>query len=110
MNLCFTYSLTQNGDVRDWKTYFDFIGVDACKPVFFSDGTIMRQVDTTTGALRLGTHTGKLKMGQVYSGGKSFVYSEIVSHFIFSLCFSKVKLKSNDCHHMCYIFFFYRKL
>ncbi|XP_063607172.1 cytosolic purine 5'-nucleotidase-like isoform X1 [Penaeus indicus] len=68
----------KNGDVRDWKTYFDFIGVDACKPVFFSDGTIMRQVDTTTGALRLGTHTGKLKMGQVYSGGSCDVFTELI--------------------------------
>lgn len=110
MNLCFTYSLTQNGDVRDWKTYFDFIGVDACKPVFFSDGTIMRQVDTTTGALRLGTHTGKLKLGQVYSGGKSFVYSEIVSHFILSLFFSELKLKSDGFHHILYFFSFCRKL
>ncbi|XP_037776347.1 cytosolic purine 5'-nucleotidase-like [Penaeus monodon] len=68
----------KNGDVRDWKTYFDFIGVDACKPVFFSDGTIMRQVDTTTGALRLGTHTGKLKLGQVYSGGSCDVFTELI--------------------------------
>ena len=30
----------------------------------------MRQVDPTTGALKLGTHTGELKAGQVYSGGK----------------------------------------
>ena len=55
--------------MRDWKTYFDYVGVDACKPVFFSDGTIMRQVDCESGALKLGTHTGKLRKGQVYSGG-----------------------------------------
>lgn len=59
----------QNGDVRDWKTYFDFIGVDAGKPAFFLGGTLLRQVDCTTGELRLGTHTGKLKQGQVCSGG-----------------------------------------
>ena len=44
--------------------------VDARKPTFFADGTIMRQVDPNTGALKLGTHTGELKQGQVYSGGK----------------------------------------
>ncbi|XP_045622921.1 cytosolic purine 5'-nucleotidase-like isoform X3 [Procambarus clarkii] len=68
----------KNGDVRDWKTFFDFIGVDAGKPGFFLDGTIMRQVDTTTGALKLGTHTGKLKQGQVYSGGSCDVFTELI--------------------------------
>ncbi|XP_066947175.1 cytosolic purine 5'-nucleotidase isoform X5 [Macrobrachium rosenbergii] len=68
----------KNGEVRDWKTYFDFIGVDACKPVYFSDGTIMRQVDCDTGALKLGTHTGKLRKGQVYSGGSCDVFTELM--------------------------------
>lgn len=50
---------------RDWKTYFDIIVVDAQKPLFFGEGTILRQVDTTTGALRIGTHIGPLQQGQV---------------------------------------------
>lgn len=54
---------------RDWKTYFDIIVVDACKPLFFGEGTILRQVDTRTGALRVGTHMGPLQKEQVYSGG-----------------------------------------
>ncbi|GLH12166.1 Cytosolic purine 5-nucleotidase isoform x3, partial [Gryllus bimaculatus] len=46
---------------RDWKTYFDIIVVDARKPLFFGEGTILRQVDTSTGALRVGTHMGPLQ-------------------------------------------------
>lgn len=53
---------------RDWKTYFDIIVVDARKPLFFGEGTILRQVDTSTGALRIGTHTGPLQAGQVSLG------------------------------------------
>lgn len=54
---------------RDWQTYFDIVVVDARKPLFFYEGTILRQVDTKTGALKMGTHIGPLLKGQVYSGG-----------------------------------------
>lgn len=54
---------------RDWQTYFDIVVVDARKPLFFSEGTILRRVDTKTGALKMGTHIGPLLKGQVYSGG-----------------------------------------
>lgn len=37
--------------------------VDARKPLFFGEGTILRQVDTRTGALKLGTHKGPLHTG-----------------------------------------------
>jgi len=50
---------------RNWKTYFDIIVVDARKPLFFGEGTILRQVDTSTGALKVGTHMGPLQDGQV---------------------------------------------
>jgi 5'-nucleotidase len=30
---------------RDWTTYFDYIVVDAKKPVFFMEGSILRQID-----------------------------------------------------------------
>lgn len=46
---------------RPWTTYFDIIVVDAKKPLFFGEGTILRQVDTTTGALRIGTHIGAFR-------------------------------------------------
>uniref|UniRef100_A0A6A7G9Q2 Cytosolic purine 5'-nucleotidase-like isoform X3 n=2 Tax=Hirondellea gigas TaxID=1518452 RepID=A0A6A7G9Q2_9CRUS len=76
-----TYILSfpdSKGEVRDWKTYFDAIVVDANKPSFFGDGSIMRQVDTDTGALKLGSHTGKFQPGQVYSGGSCDVFTQLV--------------------------------
>lgn len=64
---------------RNWKTYFDVIVVDARKPLFFGEGTILRQVDTTTGALRIGTHVGPLQQGQVYSGGSCDVFTSLIN-------------------------------
>ncbi|CAN8008723.1 unnamed protein product [Ixodes pacificus] len=63
---------------RSWESYFDYIVVDALKPLFFGEGTILRQVDTTTGALRIGSHIGPLQLGQVYSGGSCDVFTEFV--------------------------------
>jgi 5'-nucleotidase len=65
-------------DKKDWKEYFDYILVDARKPVFFSGGTTLRQVDTETGALRIGIHVGPLTPGQVYSGGSSDVFTTLI--------------------------------
>lgn len=31
---------------RPWQSYFDLILVDARKPLFFGEGTVLRQVDT----------------------------------------------------------------
>ena len=58
-----------DSDSRSWKSYFDYIVVDACKPLFFAAGTILRQVDEKTGSLKLGSHTGRLEKHCVYSGG-----------------------------------------
>lgn len=67
--------------------------VDTKKPLFFAEGTVLRQVDTVgrasvskdtcgeepfadvflmqnTGKLRVGTYTGDLQHGTVYSGGE----------------------------------------
>lgn len=66
--ICLSF-LQANEPHRDWQTYFDIVVVDARKPLFFSEGTILRQVDTKTGALKMGTHIGPLLKGQVYSGG-----------------------------------------
>lgn len=33
---------------RPWQSYFDLILVDARKPVFFGEGTVLRQVDTVS--------------------------------------------------------------
>lgn len=63
---------------RNWKTYFDIIVVDARKPLFFAEGTLLRQVDTTTGALRVGIHTGPLQKEHVYSGGSCDVFTKFI--------------------------------
>lgn len=68
--------------------------MDTKKPLFFAEGTVLRQVDTVwrasfvedmrgeqpfvdvflmqnTGKLRIGTYTGDLQHGTVYSGGEA---------------------------------------
>ncbi|NXE57700.1 5NTC nucleotidase, partial [Casuarius casuarius] len=56
---------------RPWRSYFDLIVVDTRKPLFFAEGTVLRQVNTDTGKLRMGTYTGPLQHCAVYSGGSS---------------------------------------
>ncbi|XP_018318589.1 cytosolic purine 5'-nucleotidase isoform X2 [Agrilus planipennis] len=63
---------------RNWRTYFDTIVVDARKPLFFGEGTILRQVDCTTGALRVGVHTGPFHKEHVYSGGSCDVFTKLI--------------------------------
>jgi len=55
---------------RDWKSYFNFILVDAQKPLFFAEGTTLRIIDSNTGSMKLGTYSGQLQQNEVYSGGK----------------------------------------
>ncbi|XP_023174513.2 cytosolic purine 5'-nucleotidase isoform X1 [Drosophila hydei] len=64
---------------RDWKSYFDVIVVDARKPLFFDEGTVLRQVDTETGDLKIGTHIGPLQPGQVYSGGSCELFTKFIN-------------------------------
>uniref|UniRef100_A0A8C1AGU0 Cytosolic purine 5'-nucleotidase n=1 Tax=Cyprinus carpio carpio TaxID=630221 RepID=A0A8C1AGU0_CYPCA len=63
---------------RPWQSYFDLILVDARKPVFFGEGTVLRQVDTTTERLKIGTYTGPLQHGIVYSGGSSDIVCDLL--------------------------------
>uniref|UniRef100_A0A4W5NU33 5'-nucleotidase, cytosolic IIb n=1 Tax=Hucho hucho TaxID=62062 RepID=A0A4W5NU33_9TELE len=42
---------------RPWQSYFDLILVDARKPLFFGEGTVLRQVDTSFIKQRLVTST-----------------------------------------------------
>ncbi|XP_064163263.1 cytosolic purine 5'-nucleotidase-like isoform X2 [Anguilla rostrata] len=63
---------------RSWRSYFDLIVVDTRKPLFFAGGTVLRQVDTDTGKLRIGTYTGGLKHGTVYSGGSSDMVCDLL--------------------------------
>ncbi|XP_043993060.1 5'-nucleotidase, cytosolic IIa isoform X3 [Gambusia affinis] len=63
---------------RPWQSYFELILVDARKPLFFGEGTVLRQVDTTTGRLKIGTYTGPLQHGIVYSGGSSDIVCDLL--------------------------------
>ena len=70
-----TYLLAMDSDSskegkRDWKSYFDFIIVDAQKPLFFAEGTTMRIIDPHTGSMKLGSYAGQLQQNEVYSGGR----------------------------------------
>ncbi|XP_057306324.1 cytosolic purine 5'-nucleotidase-like isoform X2 [Hydractinia symbiolongicarpus] len=65
-------------DPPNWKDLFDLIAVDARKPLFFGEGTALRQVDEETGQLRIGRYTGKHERGLIYSGGNSEVFSDLI--------------------------------
>ncbi|XP_072913118.1 cytosolic purine 5'-nucleotidase-like isoform X3 [Hemitrygon akajei] len=63
---------------HSWHTYFDLIVVDTRKPLFFGEGTVIRQVDNESGKLRIGTYTGPLQQGVVYSGGSSDMICDLL--------------------------------
>ena len=78
---------------KSWQTYFNFTFVDARKPSFFAEGTVLRQVragaggaggdgplqvNKETGQLSIGTHMGNLEDSAVYSGGSSEVLSKLI--------------------------------
>ncbi|XP_056288788.1 5'-nucleotidase, cytosolic II, like 1 [Pseudoliparis swirei] len=77
-----TYLLENNpksgSQKKPWRSYFDLIVVDTKKPLFFAEGTVLRQVDTDTGKLRIGTYTGDLQHGTVYSGGSSDIICDLL--------------------------------
>ncbi|TRY68059.1 hypothetical protein DNTS_003640 [Danionella cerebrum] len=66
------------GQKKPWRSYFDLVVVDTRKPSFFAGGTVLRQVDTDTGKLRIGTYTGDLQDGTVYSGGSSDIVCDLL--------------------------------
>ena len=43
----------QTGKVRNWVDYFDYVIVDAKKPLFFAEGSILRQIDRVSSRVRL---------------------------------------------------------
>ncbi|CAD5118793.1 DgyrCDS7473 [Dimorphilus gyrociliatus] len=63
---------------KKWTDYFDYIVVDAKKPLFFGEGTVLRQIETDTGRLSLGVHTGEMEPGRIYSGGSCDVFSKMI--------------------------------
>jgi 5'-nucleotidase len=77
---------------RDWKSFFDYILVDAQKPLFFAEGTTLRIIDPNTGSMKLGSYAGQLQQNEVYSGGnhtnKSLmnIYDSLSSFFVKGSC------------------------
>ncbi|KAM8829289.1 cytosolic purine 5'-nucleotidase-like isoform 3-T5 [Spinachia spinachia] len=78
MNYLLENKPTLGGEKKSWRSFFDLIVVDTKKPLFFAEGTVLRQVDTDTGKLRMGTYTGDLHAGTVYSGGSSDVICDLL--------------------------------
>lgn len=64
---------------KRWQDFFDVSIVDSRKPLFFEDGTLLRQVDAKTGNLKLGKHAGPLQHGDVYSGGCYMDVTELLN-------------------------------
>lgn len=64
--------------IKKWTSHFDYVGVDAMKPIFFGEGTALRRVDTETGTLSIGRYSGELKAGQIFSGGSSDVFCNLL--------------------------------
>jgi len=65
----------ESADKKHWTSFFDFIVVDARKPLFFGEGTILRQVDTRTGALKIDISK---TVGRVFSGGNCDVFTQLI--------------------------------
>ncbi|KAM3924135.1 cytosolic purine 5'-nucleotidase-like [Leptodactylus fuscus] len=63
---------------KTWRSYFDLIVVDTRKPLFFAEGTVLRQVNTDNGMLRIGTYTGPHQHCAVYSGGSSDIVCDLL--------------------------------
>ncbi|XP_028414947.1 cytosolic purine 5'-nucleotidase-like isoform X2 [Dendronephthya gigantea] len=74
----FPHGPEPNTPHRNWKTYFDYVVVDARKPLFFGKGTLIREVDKTTGTLKIGSYSGALMKEQIYSGGSSEVFCQLI--------------------------------
>lgn len=65
---------------RSWQSYFDFIVVDACKPLFFSEGTFLRQLDIETGTVRIGLESDPtVKASNIYSGGNCDLFTKLIN-------------------------------
>uniref|UniRef100_UPI00358ECA65 cytosolic purine 5'-nucleotidase-like isoform X2 n=1 Tax=Myxine glutinosa TaxID=7769 RepID=UPI00358ECA65 len=74
----FPHGPKPNAPHRSWHSYFDLVVVDAHKPLFFAEGTLLRQVDMDTGHLKIGTYTGPLQHGIMYSGGSSDMVCDLL--------------------------------
>ncbi|XP_055353973.1 LOW QUALITY PROTEIN: cytosolic purine 5'-nucleotidase-like [Paramacrobiotus metropolitanus] len=76
--MAYLFSFEGADTSRNWRSYFDYIVVDARKPLFFGEGTTLREVDQKTGRLCLGTTTGPLRSDRVYNGGSCDVFTQLI--------------------------------
>uniref|UniRef100_A0A8C9H5E0 5'-nucleotidase domain containing 4 n=1 Tax=Piliocolobus tephrosceles TaxID=591936 RepID=A0A8C9H5E0_9PRIM len=75
----YLFSISEaEASVRPWRSYFDLIVVKMQKPCFFAEGVVLRQVNTDSGKLRVGTYTGSHQHCAVYSGGSSDMVCELL--------------------------------
>ena len=64
---------------KSWQSYFNYTFVDARKPLFFNEGTVLRRVDKSTGRLSIGNYIGdELNENAAYSGGNCEVLSKLI--------------------------------
>eukprot|EP01147_Barroeca_monosierra_P009273 gene9271-1549_t len=78
MSFLFDVKLPKEHNKRDWVEYFDLIVVSARKPLFFLDGTVLREVDQSTGRLKLGQYSGGSHRGRVFSGGSADIICDML--------------------------------
>jgi len=64
---------------KPWQSYFNYTFVDARKPRFFNEGSVLRRVNKETGHLSIGGYVGdELQEMAVYSGGNCEVLSKLI--------------------------------
>ena len=70
----------QNVTGKPWQTYFNYTFVDARKPLFFNEGTVLRRVNKETGQLTIGKYEigAEAPDNAVYSGGNCEVLSRLI--------------------------------
>ena len=73
-----SYLLSDKQKGRHWRSYFDYVLVDAKKPLFFEEGTSMKEIDFETGITKFGSHSGPLRENKIYSGGNCDVFSKLI--------------------------------
>jgi 5'-nucleotidase len=66
-----------NPKYSHWREYFDHVIVGASKPAFFMEGTTLREVDVTTGNLKIGHVSKTFKKGCVYQGGNLDIFEKL---------------------------------
>eukprot|EP00743_Colponemidia_sp_Colp-15_P002353 GILK01002550.1.p1 GENE.GILK01002550.1~~GILK01002550.1.p1 ORF type:complete len:575 (+),score=100.97 GILK01002550.1:63-1727(+) len=79
-NIIMTYLLQHayTEEFPSWIHFFDVVICGAVKPLFFREGTNLREVALDTGALKLTNVVQNFKRGNVYHGGSLEKFSKLV--------------------------------